>query len=241
MNDSETGAPPSRACGVPEALPDRDELARAEVAAYWLATGERDPRAIGLMPVEVFTRALHLADVTHEAAPGHRLRLRLGDATQKIAITEEPDTGSVFVWDALAPTGGVARRVSAAVGTGSATDERIPADDWAQVAEDVLAASLIAMLGGLPVEERPRFVEVVGKLPWLLHALYCWDAFYGRGDRDADRLACGALLQSVRPVEVALVALVAGLARWCAEPALRRAVAVVADLARSTWAEGVAS
>lgn len=240
MNDSETDAPPSRACGVPEALPDRDELARAEVAAYWLATGERDPLAIGLMPVEVFTRALHLADVTHEAAPGHRLRLRLGDATQKIAITQEPDTGGVFVWDALAPTGGVARGASA-VGDGPGTDRRTPADDWAQVAEDALAASLVAMLGGLPGEARPRFVEVVGKLPWLLHALHCWDAFYGRGDCDEDRLACGALLQSVRPIEVALVALVAGLARWCAEPALRRAVAVVADLAQSTWAEGVAS
>src|SRR5688572_909026 len=116
MNDSETDATPARECGVPEMLPDRDELARAEVAAYWLATGERDPLAVGLMPVEVFTRALHLADVKHEAAPGHRLRLRLGDATQKIAITEEPDTGSVFVWDALAPTGGVVPRSAAAVG-----------------------------------------------------------------------------------------------------------------------------
>jgi hypothetical protein len=238
MNDSEPDAPNPRGDGVPQMLPDRDELARAEVAAYWMATGDRGPLDSGLMRVEVCTRALRLADVTHEAAPGHRLRLRLRHATQKVFITEERDTGSVFVWDTLAPTGGVARRWSAGAGRGpEMTTERSTGDEWADVAEEVLCAAMVAMLGGLLEEERERFIELVGKLPWLLHSLHCRDAFYGHADRDADRLACAALLQGVRPVEVALVALVAGLAQWCAEPALRHAVAAVADLARSTWTD----
>jgi hypothetical protein len=241
MNDGEAGAPTRRGDGVPETLPDRDELARAEVAAYWMATGDRGPLGEGLMRVEVCTRALRLADITHEATPGHRLRLRLRHATQKVSIIEERDTGSAFVWDTLGPTDVVAGRVSAAAGTGPATHQGSAGDEWAHVAEDVLGAAMVAMLGGLPEEERERFVEVVGKLPWLLHALHCWDAFYGHGAGDASGVASAALMQGVRPVEVALVALVAGLAHWCAEPALRRAVAAVADRARSTWADEVAS
>lgn len=241
MNDGDAGAPTVRRDGVPETLPDRDELARAEVAAYWMATGARRPLGEGLMRVEVCTRALRLADVAHEARPGHRLRLRLQHATQKVSIIEERDTGSVFVWDTLAPTDVGAGRVPAVAGPGPADHRGSPGHEWAQVAEDVLGATMVAMLGGLPEEERERFVEVVGKLPWLLHALHCWDAFYGHGDRQASGLAAAALMQGVRPVEVALLALVAGLAHWCAEPALRRAVEAVADLARSTWADEVAS
>jgi hypothetical protein len=248
MSDSDGGPPDLRDDGIPELLPDRDELARAQVAAYWMATGDRGPLDAGLMRVEVCTRSLHLADITHEAAPGNRLRLRLRHATQKVSIIEERDTGSVFVWDTLAPTDSAARHSSSTAGAGpldatklAVADERGPDDEWARVAETVLSAGVRAMLGGLPDEDRERFGELVGKLPWLLHSLRCWDAFYGRAVPTMDGLAFGALVGSVRPDEVALVALVGGLAHWYAEATLRAAVAAVADSARSELCSGVAS
>jgi hypothetical protein len=63
----------------------------------------------------------------------------------------------------------------------------------------------------------------------------------GRAVPTMDGLAFGALVGSVRPDEVALVALVGGLAHWYAEATLRAAVAAVADSARSELSSGVAS
>jgi hypothetical protein len=237
---------------VPELLPDREELARAEIAAYWMATGRRGPDDGAPLRIELCTRALRLPSVNHEAAVGHRLRIQLRSSTRTIAVTEEPDTRSHFVWDTFAPSDFVstADGDTRAIGSGptgecsieAATEptRTVPSTrgidtasltgiaDRLRLAERVLRETVEVLFFGLPEGQSARFLDYLCALPRLLDALACWDAFYGRARRDFEAIGSAATVLGMQAAEMALVAVVGGLAQWCEESVLRCAVSRIA-------------
>jgi hypothetical protein len=256
MRDSDANAPRGERDAVPEYMAARDERVDAEVAAYWMATGERGGGDAAPLGVELCTRALHLPDASHEAAAGQRLRIRRRQSTRTIAIVEEPDTGSVLVLDRFAPHEVAAaarprgdRRVACGSGPcdGGAVDvhpegtepvfptsapccavSRLARSARAARAERVLRAAIESTYATLAGDAAPWFLDFVGDLPQVLERLSAWETFY-RGRPILDVLSdAGGDAPDEWVAEVAIVAVIGGLAHWCDEATLRGVVARVA-------------
>lgn len=240
---------------VPEVLPDRDEFARAELAAYWIQTIDRPAPATPPMTIDVCTRAIRLPDLDHEAKAGNRLRIRVASTTRQVFVAEEPDTGHAFVWPAFPPRSpapiasapvavadGVPITTLAATVTETLPSSadgscRIAREDQARsrverlhLAESVLRALVLMATAGLPEDRGATFLLRVHDLPRILASLDAWGMFYGGKRIDPASLTAAIGELGVDSGELAMVGAVAGLSRWCDEPTLRCAVDNLADV-----------
>src|SRR5262245_19584402 len=183
-----------RRSGVPEPLPEREEVERLQAVAEWIVEADQGtaPYWVGSEVEELHCKHYRMLPDERIARDGHRLRVRVRTDTaavrteSAVEVVEEQDTGHHWVWPTFDPyalaipkTGGRRRRPRGTppVRAQTVEDEGLAIQARALnrfEAELIISHLTNGIAVALPLADAEAFVDRIKNLPTLLDLLNFW-------------------------------------------------------------------